>query len=95
MNWLGKTYKSNVLKNQNSFFRFNPLGNNGFRFPFLFRRRREADISNSLDPLVEELFQRVLESDDSGCGLRFVCDLGRRNTNDLPTHASNLQTVLT
>lgn len=63
-------------------------------FPIFGRRRRQAIPENELDPRVEDLFRSALISDSNNCGLRLVCQIGRKPQGSLSGHAKNLQGVL-
>lgn len=69
------------------------FGNQGF-IPGFFRRRRQAEPENELDPLVTKLFKMALDKDSNSCSLRLTCKIGTKPLSSLSGHARNLFGVL-
>ncbi|XP_042872529.1 uncharacterized protein LOC122253481 [Penaeus japonicus] len=65
------------------------FGNQGF-VPGFFRRRRQAEPENELDPLVTKLFKMALDKDSNNCSLRLTCKIGTKPLASLSGHARNL-----
>lgn len=71
-----------------------PLSRNQGFIPGFFRRRRQAEPENELDPLVTKLFKMALDKDSNSCSLRLTCKIGTKPLSSLSGHARNLFGVL-
>ncbi|XP_053628431.1 uncharacterized protein [Cherax quadricarinatus] len=66
-----------------------------YQQPFYgFRRRRQAHSENELEPLMEQLFQKVLQEDVARCSLQLTCVVGSIPPSSLMGYAKNLYIIL-